>query len=414
MRSLPSGGELLFRPRLLQEGAVHAVEIETAHHRGFPDDTHAGRALLVGRGVLFDDLEALLAMFHIGQDVDREEGDLVFAEAVLLEQRRRGLAVDARHLALQADQQARQRLDEGLARLHRAPALQAERFGQQLAVQLRVQHRLARHAAGLAELQQQVRVTHRRRAAHADQTFFFGHVLEQEVLHVLVRAVGVDRRDPLREVTDIMVVLLHPLAEQAAVERARRPGLAPRMHGRMPLLDGVLEGETECTLCHGSLLWIVYNQTRFDQLSPFYKPYCIQIAMKSEDYAQGDAFQAEKRSIFSTEWLPACAEAQIPKAGDFFSLTVGGWSVVVTRDAAGAVTVLRNMCRHQNMPVVGAPAGNCENFRCRFHGWTYDLKGKFLGAPPPVAPKEPSANHDMIVLPMLIEAGIVFFSLDSF
>ena len=136
--------------------------------------------------------------------------------------------------------------------------------------------------------------------------------------------------------------------------------------------------------------------------------------MKAEDYVQGDAFQAEKRSLFSTEWLPACAEAQVPKAGDFVSLTVGGWSVVVTRDAAGAVTVLRNLCRHQAMPVVGAPAGNCENFRCRFHGWTYDLKGKFVGAPPPVAPRETSANHDMIVLPRLIEAGVVFFSLDSF
>lgn len=135
--------------------------------------------------------------------------------------------------------------------------------------------------------------------------------------------------------------------------------------------------------------------------------------MKLEDYVQGDAFQAEKRSIFSTEWLPACAEAQIPKAGDFVSLTVGGWSVVVTRDAAGVVTVLRNMCRHQNMQVVGVPGGNCESFRCRFHGWTFDLKGKFLGAPPPVAPRDVSANHNLIVLPMTIEAGIVFFSFDS-
>ena len=133
--------------------------------------------------------------------------------------------------------------------------------------------------------------------------------------------------------------------------------------------------------------------------------------MKSEDYAQGDAFQTEKRSIFSTGWLPACAEAQIPKAGDFVSLTVGGWSVIVTRDPAGAITVLRNMCRHQAMPVVGVPAGNCETFRCRFHGWTFDLTGKFLGAPPPVAPREASANHNLIALPMLIEAGIVFFSL---
>ena len=50
--------------------------------------------------------------------------------------------------------------------------------------------------------------------------------------------------------------------------------------------------------------------------------------------------------------------------------------------------VLRNACRHQNMQVVGTPAGNCEIFRCRFHGWTYDLQGRFLSAPPPVAPKD--------------------------
>ena len=135
--------------------------------------------------------------------------------------------------------------------------------------------------------------------------------------------------------------------------------------------------------------------------------------MKLEDYAQGDAFQSEKRAIFSTEWLPACAEGQLSQPGDFLSLTVGGWSVIVTRDPAGKVNVLRNMCRHQNMPVVGVPGGHCESFRCRFHGWTFDLTGKFLGAPPPVAPRDPGANHDLIALPVLVEAGIVFFSLDS-
>ena len=113
--------------------------------------------------------------------------------------------------------------------------------------------------------------------------------------------------------------------------------------------------------------------------------------MKSEDYAQGDAFQAEKRTLFSTEWLPLCAEAQIARPGDFLSATVGGWGVFGVRDKEGTVRVLRNACRHQNMQVVGTPSGNCESFRCRFHGWTYDLQGRFLGAPPPVAPKDPQA-----------------------
>ena len=134
--------------------------------------------------------------------------------------------------------------------------------------------------------------------------------------------------------------------------------------------------------------------------------------MKSEDYSQGDAFQAEKRTVFSMETLPLCAEGQLAKPGDFVSATVGGWSVFAVRDKAGVVRVLRNACRHQSMQVVGIPSGNCETFRCRFHGWTYDLQGRFLSAPPPVAPKDPqSPDLHLASLPSMIGSGVVFFSL---
>jgi phenylpropionate dioxygenase-like ring-hydroxylating dioxygenase large terminal subunit len=134
--------------------------------------------------------------------------------------------------------------------------------------------------------------------------------------------------------------------------------------------------------------------------------------MKSETYVQGDAFQAEKRTIFSSEWLPLCADGQLGKPGDFLSATVGGWGVFGVRDKEGTVRVLRNACRHQNMQVVGVPSGNCETFRCRFHGWTYDLQGRFLGAPPPVAPRDPqSPDLHLASLATGIASGIVFFSL---
>ncbi len=134
--------------------------------------------------------------------------------------------------------------------------------------------------------------------------------------------------------------------------------------------------------------------------------------MKPEDYAQGDAFQAEKRTVFSTEWLPLCAGGQLAKGGDYVSATVGGWGVVGVRDQGGAVRVLRNACRHQNMQVVATPSGNCETFRCRFHGWTYDLQGRFLSAPPPVAPKDPqSPEHHLPSLATTVASGLVFFSL---
>lgn len=133
--------------------------------------------------------------------------------------------------------------------------------------------------------------------------------------------------------------------------------------------------------------------------------------MRAEDYTQGDAFQIEKRTVFSSEWLPLCAEAQLARSGDFVAATVGGWSVVGARDKQGDVRVLRNACRHQNMQVVGAPSGNCETFRCRFHGWTYDLQGRFLAAPPPVAPKEVTSELNLAALPTRAASGVVFFSL---
>src|SRR5262249_3556741 len=151
---------------------------------------------------------------------------------------------------------------------------------------------------------------HRRSAVHADEAFLFGDVLQQEVLYLLVRAVGVDRRDPLREVADVVVVLLDPFAEQAPVELAGGPRLAPRMHRRMALLNRVFQSLTECTLGHGApprcIQWS--ELARYLRLS---QAILYTNNMKSEDYAQGDAFQAEKRTIFSTEWLPVCAEAQI-------------------------------------------------------------------------------------------------------
>jgi nitrite reductase/ring-hydroxylating ferredoxin subunit len=102
------------------------------------------------------------------------------------------------------------------------------------------------------------------------------------------------------------------------------------------------------------------------------------------------------------------------RSGDFLPLSVGGWSVVAVRDKEGAVGVLRNACRHQNMPVVGTTPGNCETFRCRFHGWVYDLQGKFVAAPPPVAPADPTPGaNDLQSLPVRVLNGLVFFAVDK-
>ncbi len=136
------------------------------------------------------------------------------------------------------------------------------------------------------------------------------------------------------------------------------------------------------------------------------------IELNAAAYAAGTAFQAEKRAIFGTAWLPLALGAQIPAAGDYVSHGVGGWPLFALRGSDGAVRAFRNACRHQNMLVLDQPAGRCSELRCRFHGWTYDLKGRFVHAPAAVAPPDPcAADNDLREVAVAIERGVVLCAL---
>src|SRR5262249_46661382 len=94
--------------------------------------------------------------------------------------------------------------------------------------------------------------------------------------------------------------------------------------------------------------------------------------------------------------------------------TVGGWALVALRHADGTVRGLRNQCRHQKMPILDQPAGCVEQLRCRFHGWTYDLAGAFVTAPPMVAPDDPqSPEHHLHRVEVKERNGLVLLRLEA-
>jgi nitrite reductase/ring-hydroxylating ferredoxin subunit len=111
----------------------------------------------------------------------------------------------------------------------------------------------------------------------------------------------------------------------------------------------------------------------------------------ADSYTQGERFQLEKRRLFATAWLPLCAAGQIAASGQFVSHSIGGWPIFAIRGADGTARAFRNLCRHQGMPVVEQPAGQCERLRCRYHGWIYDQTGALIETPPLVAPADPAA-----------------------
>lgn len=94
-------------------------------------------------------------------------------------------------------------------------------------------------------------------------------------------------------------------------------------------------------------------------------------------------FELERERIYKKTWLNIGRVEQILNPGDYFvkDLPVCGTSVIVTRGKDGAVNALHNMCSHRGNKVVWDHAGTCQNFTCKFHGWSYGLDGSLKFVP---------------------------------
>jgi nitrite reductase/ring-hydroxylating ferredoxin subunit len=103
--------------------------------------------------------------------------------------------------------------------------------------------------------------------------------------------------------------------------------------------------------------------------------------------------------------------ALLQKPGDYLCANLAGWPVLALVNGEGEPAAFRNVCRHQRMGVVEIGAGTASALRCKYHGWTYDLDGRFASAPPPVAPADPSSpdNH-LERISLAIWHGLAFVS----
>jgi Rieske 2Fe-2S family protein len=99
-------------------------------------------------------------------------------------------------------------------------------------------------------------------------------------------------------------------------------------------------------------------------------------------YTDPDLFRRELEAFYFERWICAGRTEFISQPGDYFLREVAGESVVVVRDAEGAVNAFFNVCRHRGTRMCTEPQGNCRNrIQCPYHGWTYGLDGHLLGAP---------------------------------
>ncbi|HTT80028.1 MAG TPA: Rieske 2Fe-2S domain-containing protein [Stellaceae bacterium] len=89
----------------------------------------------------------------------------------------------------------------------------------------------------------------------------------------------------------------------------------------------------------------------------------------------------EMERIFGRAWLMIGHESLVPAPDDFFHTYMGQDPVILTRDGAGRLHALLNMCRHRGNRVVRCDDGNQKRFMCTYHGWTYRNDGSLEHVP---------------------------------
>jgi phenylpropionate dioxygenase-like ring-hydroxylating dioxygenase large terminal subunit len=98
-------------------------------------------------------------------------------------------------------------------------------------------------------------------------------------------------------------------------------------------------------------------------------------------YSDPELFELERRRVFAKAWVYLAHESEIPEPGDYVVRRIVDDSFIVTRDEAGTVRVLFNMCLHRGMQVCRSELGNTSHFRCPYHAWTYKNTGELTGVP---------------------------------
>jgi phenylpropionate dioxygenase-like ring-hydroxylating dioxygenase large terminal subunit len=88
----------------------------------------------------------------------------------------------------------------------------------------------------------------------------------------------------------------------------------------------------------------------------------------------------EKAKLWPKVWQMACREEDIPEIGDHHIYEVVNQSVIVTRSSATEIKGFINSCLHRGR-ILRDDDGCVGEFKCPFHGATWDLNGEFQGIP---------------------------------
>ncbi len=100
-----------------------------------------------------------------------------------------------------------------------------------------------------------------------------------------------------------------------------------------------------------------------------------------EAYTSEEWFEREKEELWGRSWAFACMERDIPEIGDYVTVQLGNYPLVVVRDQEENVRVFHNLCRHRGARILEGRGNAAKGMRCRYHYWRFNLDGSVKGIP---------------------------------
>ncbi|MBK0399711.1 aromatic ring-hydroxylating dioxygenase subunit alpha [Limibaculum sp. M0105] len=127
-------------------------------------------------------------------------------------------------------------------------------------------------------------------------------------------------------------------------------------------------------------------------------------------YTDQGVYDAEIRHIWAREWIFALPAAEIPKAGNYVTLQIGNYPVIIVRGNDGAVRAFHNSCRHRGSRLCSMVKGSAPKLVCPYHQWTYELDGRLLWTRD-MGPDFDASKHGLKTVHAEVAAGMVFICL---
>ena len=125
-----------------------------------------------------------------------------------------------------------------------------------------------------------------------------------------------------------------------------------------------------------------------------------------------EQFERERKRAFRRTWLHVGREDELPGPGDYIvkDIAVLRTSLLLVRGDDGVIRGFHNVCSHRVNKLAWDDCGHAaRGFSCKFHSWTYDLRGRLVHLPDAqMFPGLDRAEHGLTPVAAQVWQGFVF------